>query len=110
MRAMATRHRYWFCANPDCSPSCWLLSSDPVQGVVLGCDLERAAGMRYGLDQIAASQCIARTMHGNGSWQRLVFLFVHDDHARPLSVRLCGRREPPLGVTQALVDAVQLAA
>ena len=82
----------------------------PVEVVVLGCDVERAAGMLYALDQIAASQRITGTMHGNRSWQSPVFLFVHDDHSRPLSVGLRVSREPPLGVAQALVDALELTA
>ena len=39
--------------------------------------------MVHGLDKIAASQCITRTMQSNGTWQRAEFLFVRDDHSGP---------------------------
>src|SRR5919199_6506400 len=49
-------------------------------------------------------------MHGNGAWQRAEFLFVLDDHSGPMSVGSGARCEPPLGVTQALIDAVEFTA
>ena len=66
--------------------------------------------MVHRLDQIAASQRITRTMHGNGTWQCAEFVFVHNDHSGRLSVGRLARCEPPLGVTQPLVDALELTA
>src|SRR3979490_2981797 len=107
--AVALVRRLEIATRPGCQAHACRRAA-PVDVVAVAWRPRGAAGRLYGLDRIAASQCITRTMHANGSWQRPVFLFVHDDHARPLSVRLRGSREPPLGVAQALVAALELPA
>ena len=82
--------------------------------VVLRDEVERPPGVFHGAGHIAQSQGLSGTVHGDRTRETAKFLFVHDDHRRRRGVRsrahVCRRVQPPFGVPQAGLNALELAA
>ena len=81
--------------------------------VVLADEVERPPGMGHGAGHIAEDQGLSGPVHGDRARQSAERRLVDDDHrARSLGGPVHGlvrRVEPPLGVPQPLLDALDLA-
>ena len=71
--------------------------------------LERAAGVGHGADQIAVNQCQRRPVRVDRAGQAAKARLVDDDHTRRCRASLSVMLQPPLGVSQPLLDALELA-
>jgi hypothetical protein len=78
--------------------------------IVFESEVARPAGMFRCLGQVTPCQGVASSMQRHGTLERAEFVFIHDDHAGHVGGMSLTELQPPLGVPQAGIDAVDLTA